>query len=128
MNIPTNLKYTKDHEWARVEGNIITIGITDHAQQQLGDVVYLELPEADDEIEVNEPFGVVESTKAVSDLLAPCSGTVIETNDPLLDAPETINSDPYDEGWMIKVEVSDESELDDLMNAEEYTQFVEESE
>jgi len=128
MSIPENLKYTKDHEWVNIEGNIVTVGITDHAQQQLGDVVYLELPEVDDDVAIDEPFGVVESTKAVSDVLAPCNGTVIEINEPLVDAPETINSDPYNEGWMIKVEISDESELAELMSADEYKKFVEESE
>ena len=126
MSIPSDRKYTKDHEWTKVEGNIATIGITDHAQEQLGDVVYLELPEEHDELIKDENFGVVESTKAVSDLKAPVSGNVVEMNEELLDQPEDINQSPYDKGWMIRVELSDESELDDLLSPEDYEKIIEE--
>ncbi len=128
MSIPAELKYTKEHEWIRIDGNSITLGITDHAQQQLGDIVYLELPEEDDEVEKSETFGVVESTKAVSDLYSPINGKVIEINESLVDGPETINSDPYGDGWMLKIEASDLSELDGLMDAAAYSKFIEESE
>ncbi len=126
MNFPEDLKYTRDHEWARVKGNRVTVGITDFAQDQLGDVVYLELPDVGDAVKKGEAFGVVESTKAVSDLFAPVSGKVVEVNDPLGDAPETINEDPYEEGWMIVVEVSNPKDLSDLMDAPAYEKFVEE--
>jgi glycine cleavage system H protein len=108
-----------------VEENIATIGITDYAQQELGDVVFVELPEVGDKIVKDDPFGAVESVKAVSDLYAPVSGTVLEFNDALPESPETINEDPYGDGWMIKVEMSDKDELKDLMDAEEYTEYVE---
>lgn len=126
MEIPEELKYTKEHEWALVEGNIVTVGITDYAQDSLGDIVYLELPEEGAEVESHEPFGVIESVKAVSDLYAPVTGRVIEVNKDLLDQPEVINEDPYGEGWMIKIEMDDPSELDELLTAEEYRQFIEE--
>ena len=104
MNVPEDLKYTKEHEWCRLKGNRAVIGITDHAQDQLGDIVYVEFPEVGDPVKKGESFGVVESTKAVSELFAPVSGKVVEVNDPLSDAPETINEDPYEEGWMIAIE------------------------
>jgi len=126
MNFPEDLKYTRDHEWARVKGNRVTVGITDFAQDQLGDVVYLELPDVGDTVKKGEAFGVVESTKAVSDLFAPVSGKVVEVNDPLGDAPETINDDPFEEGWMIVVELANPSDLNDLMDAAAYEKFVEE--
>jgi glycine cleavage system H protein len=126
MNFPEDLKYTRDHEWARVKGNRVTVGITDFAQDQLGDVVYVELPDVGDTIKKGEAFGVVESTKAVSDLFAPVSGKVVEVNDPLADAPETINDDPFEEGWMIVVEIANQGDLDDLMDAAAYEKFVEE--
>jgi len=126
MNFPEDLKYTRDHEWARVKGNRVTVGITDFAQDQLGDVVYVELPDVGDMVKKGEAFGVVESTKAVSDLFAPVSGKVIEVNDPLTDAPETVNDDPYEEGWMIVVEAANPSELSDLLDAAAYEKFVEE--
>ncbi|HVP66890.1 MAG TPA: glycine cleavage system protein GcvH [Anaeromyxobacteraceae bacterium] len=126
MNFPEDLKYTRDHEWARVKGNRVTVGITDFAQDQLGDVVYVELPDVGDAVKKGEAFGVVESTKAVSDLFAPVSGKVVEVNDPLGDAPETINEDPYEEGWMIVVEVAGAGDLDDLLDAAAYQKFVEE--
>jgi len=126
MNFPEDLKYTRDHEWARVKGNRVTVGITDFAQDQLGDVVYLELPDVGDAVKKGDAFGVVESTKAVSDLFAPVSGKVVEVNDPLGDAPETINEDPYEEGWMIVVELSDSKDLNELMDAAAYEKFIEE--
>ncbi len=119
------LKYTKDHEWAHEEGDVLVIGITDHAQDSLGEIVYIELPSEGDEITKGDPFGAVESTKAVSDLYAPVSGDVVEVNEVLLDSPELINSDPFGEGWMIKVKVYDPGELDDLMDFEGYNDFVE---
>jgi glycine cleavage system H protein len=126
MNFPEDLKYTRDHEWARVKGNRVTVGITDFAQDQLGDVVYVELPDVGDVVKKGEAFGVVESTKAVSDLFAPVSGKVVEVNDPLADAPETVNEDPYEEGWMIVVEVADPKDLGDLLDPATYQKFVEE--
>ncbi len=127
-NFPEDLKYTKDHEWARVSGKVATVGITEYAQDHLGDVVYVELPKVGDEVKKGEPFGVVESTKAVSELFAPVTGKVIEVNDPLVDGPETINEDPYEEGWMIQVEMATPKDLDGLMNAEAYQKFLAESE
>lgn len=126
MEFPEELRYTKEHEWALIEGNVATVGITDYAQDALGDIVYLELPEEGTEVESHEPFGVIESVKAVSDLYAPVSGRVIEVNKDLMDQPEIINEDPYGEGWMIKIEFDDPSELEELMTAEEYQQFIEE--
>ncbi|MEI7704918.1 MAG: glycine cleavage system protein GcvH [Deltaproteobacteria bacterium] len=126
MNVPDDLKYTRDHEWARIQGNRITVGITDFAQDQLGDVVFVELPDVGDEVKKGETFGVVESTKAVSDLFAPVSGKVVEVNAPLVDAPETVNEDPYEEGWMIVIEASDPKELGELLDASAYRKFVEE--
>ena len=125
MNVPDDLKYTREHEWCRVEGNRAAVGITDHAQDQLGDIVYLELPDAGDAVRKGEAFGVVESTKAVSDIFAPVSGKVVEVNDPLSEAPEAINEDPYEEGWLIRVEISDPAELGDLLDAAGYRKFVE---
>ncbi len=126
MNFPEDLKYTKEHEWCRVSGNRAVIGITDHAQDQLGDIVYVELPDVGDPVKKGESFGVVESTKAVSELFAPVTGKVVEVNDPLSDAPETINEDPYEEGWMIQIEVSDPKELEQLLDAAAYRKFLEE--
>ncbi len=126
MNYPENLKYTKDHEYVRVEGNKAYVGITFHAQDQLGDVVFVELPEVDSEIKKGEVLATVESVKAVSDVYAPVSGIVVEVNDILTDSPETINNDPYGEGWICAVELSDVSELDDLMSSDDYQKLVEE--
>ncbi len=127
MELPEDLKYTREHEWVSVEGSIATIGITDHAQEQLGDVVFVELPAVGDRVEKSDAFGVVESTKAVSDVYAPVSGEVTEVNDDLPDNPELINEDPYGDGWMVKVAIGDASELDDLLTAEEYRRYIEES-
>ena len=126
MNYPENLKYTKDHEYVRVEGNKAYVGITFHAQDQLGDVVFVELPEVDSEIKKGEVLATVESVKAVSDVYAPVSGIVVEVNDILTDSPETINNDPYGEGWICAIELSDVSELDDLTSSDDYQKLVEE--
>ncbi len=126
MNFPDDLKYTKEHEWVRLDGETATVGITDHAQDSLGDVVYVELPEEGAALTKGESFGVVESVKAVSDLYAPLSGDVVEANAAIVDSPEVINEDPYGEGWMVKVEVGDSGDLDDLLDADEYEKFVEE--
>src|SRR5512140_640274 len=120
MNFPEDLKYTKEHEWCRIKGHRAVIGITDHAQDQLGDIVYVELPDVGDPVKRGEAFGVVESTKAVSELFAPVTGKVVEVNDPHTDAPETSNEDPYEEGWMNQVEVADPKELEGLHDAAQY--------
>lgn len=124
MAVPSELKYSKDHEWVKVEGNTVTIGITEYAQNELGDIVFVELPEVDDEIEVGETFGSVESVKTVSELYAPVAGKVTETNDELEDSPEFVNESPYEKAWMVKVEISDESQLDDLMSADDYSEMI----
>jgi glycine cleavage system H protein len=124
MNIPAELKYTKDHEWVRVEGDVATIGITDYAQGELGDIVYVEIETEGEELDAEEVFGTVEAVKTVSDLFMPVSGEVIEVNGELEDAPETVNSDAYGEGWMIKVKLSDASEVDGLMSADEYKDLI----
>jgi len=126
LTYPAELRYTKDHEWARKDGANVVIGISAFAQDSLGDVVYVELPEVGDTITAGDSFGVVESTKAVSELIAPLSGKVVERNDSLVDSPETVNSDPYGAGWMIKVEPSDAGAFDKLLDAAAYTQFTEE--
>ena len=126
MEIPDDLKYTREHEWCRIKDRRAVVGITDHAQDQLGDIVYVELPAVGDPVKKGESFGVVESTKAVSELFAPVTGKVVEVNDPLSDAPESINEDPYEEGWMIKVEMSDAAEVEALLDAAAYRKFLEE--
>ena len=126
MEFPKDLRYTKEHEWVRMEGNVATIGITDHAQDSLGDVVYLELPSDGAAVTKDETFGVVESVKAVSDLYSPVSGTVIEINDALVDSPEVINGDPYGDAWMLKVEMNSPAEIKELLTADEYKKYVEE--
>jgi glycine cleavage system H protein len=128
MVFPEDLRYTREHEWARQKGERVVVGITDFAQDQLGDVVYVELPAVGDEVKKGESFGVVESTKAVSELFAPVSGRVVEVNDPLVEAPETLNEDPYEEGWLIAVEPSDPAELSELLDPKAYRAFVEEQE
>jgi glycine cleavage system H protein len=124
MEIPPGLKYSKEHEWVSTEDSIATIGITDHAQDQLGEIVYIELPAVGDKISKDDPFGVVESVKAVSDVYAPVSGTVIEVNEDLPESPEVVNEDPYGDGWLIKVRLTDPSDLDDLMDGEEYAEMI----
>lgn len=124
MNFPAELKYTKDHEWIRVEGKIGTIGVTEHAQGELGDVVYLDISDSLSSIENGEVFGTIEAVKTVADLFAPASGKVIEVNRALNDAPEMVNQDCYGDGWLIKIELSDPSELDALMNVDDYKALV----
>lgn len=124
MNIPSELKYTKDHEWIKVEGETITIGITDFAQSELGDIVYVEVETLDETLEIEEVFGTVEAVKTVSDLFLPVSGEIIAFNEVLEDEPEKVNNDPYGEGWMIKVKCSDVSQLDDLLSAEDYKAII----
>lgn len=124
MNLPTDLLYSEEHEWVRREGSDVRIGITDFAQSELGDIVFVELPEVGDEITANEPFGSVESVKTVSELYAPISGKVVEVNEELEDSPEYVNESPYDQAWMIVVEPSDDSELDELISADEYKAFI----
>jgi glycine cleavage system H protein len=124
MNIPADLKYTKDHEWVKVEGNVATIGITDFAQGELGDIVYVEVETTGETLDKEEVFGTVEAVKTVSDLFMPISGEVLEFNEDLESNPESVNSDPYGAGWMIKVNISDASELDTLLSAEEYAALV----
>lgn len=127
MEVPQQLRYSQEHEWVLVEeDNLATIGITDYAQDQLGDVVFVELPEPDTRLTQDEPFGVVESVKAVSDIYAPVSGMVKEVNTELLNTPETLNEDPYGDAWLVQVEMNEPEELDALMTAEEYERFVEE--
>ncbi len=124
MNIPENLKYTTDHEWVSVEGDIATIGITDFAQSELGDIVYIEIETEGETLDQEEVFGSVEAVKTVSDLFMPISGEVVEFNENLESNPESVNSDPYGDGWMIKVKISDSSELDALMDADAYKAHV----
>jgi glycine cleavage system H protein len=123
-NIPEELSYTKDHEWVRLKGDQATIGITDHAQHQLGDVVYVELPKAGDTFESSEPFGSVESVKAVSEIYMPVSGAVIEVNEALNDAPEKVNEDPYGTGWMIVIKMDEPAKADSLLSAIEYEDYI----
>ncbi|GAB7255598.1 MULTISPECIES: glycine cleavage system protein GcvH [Polaribacter] len=124
MNIPAELKYTKDHEWLRIEGNVATIGITDFAQSELGDIVYVDVDTLDDTVEEGEVFGSVEAVKTVSDLFMPLKGEVTEFNEELEDEPELVNSDPYNKGWMIKIEISDSSQIDNLLDAEAYEKLI----
>ena len=125
-NIPEDLSYTKDHEWVRIQGGRATVGITAHAQDQLGDVVYVELPKVGDKFETAEPFGSVESVKAVSEIYMPLGGAVVEINDSLNDSPEQVNEDPYGEGWMIVIEIENPSQADSLLSAAEYEDYVKE--
>ena len=124
MNIPTNLKYTKDHEWVSIEGDIATIGITDFAQKELGDIVYVEVDSLDQTLGKDEVFGTVEAVKTVSDLFLPLSGEIVEFNDELESNPETVNTDPYGAAWMIKVKISDASEIDSLLSSEDYKALI----
>jgi len=124
MNFPEELKYTKDHEWIRVEGDVITVGITDFAQKELGDIVYVEVDTLDEELDKEEVFGTVEAVKTVSDLFIPVAGEVIEFNESLEDEPEKVNTDPYGDGWMVKVKVSDASQLDELLSVEAYKELI----
>ena len=119
-NTPSELKYVASHEWARIEGDIATVGITDHAQDALGDLVYIELPDVGDQLKAGDEAGVVESVKAASDIYAPLTGEVVEVNSALVDSPEVVNSDPYHDGWMYKIRMSDQAELEDLLSAADY--------
>ncbi len=124
MSVPTDLRYTRDHEWVRLEGDEATVGITQYAADQLGDIVFVELPDIGRALEGAKAFGVVESVKAVSDLFAPLAGEVTATNDALTGGPELVNSDPYGAGWMVRIRVADSSELDDLLDAATYDALV----
>ena len=124
MNIPSELKYTKDHEWVKIDGDIATVGITDFAQGELGDIVYVEVEPLDETLDKEEVFGTVEAVKTVSDLFLPLTGEIIEFNEALEDEPEKVNSDPYGDGWMIKIKISDESEVADLLSAEDYKALI----
>ena len=124
MNVPKDLKYTKDHEWVKVEGDIATVGVTDFAQGELGDIVYVEVDTLDEELEREEVFGTVEAVKTVSDLFMPISGEVIEFNESLETNPEKVNEDPYEECWMIKIKISNPSEIDELLSSEDYSNTI----
>lgn len=126
MNAPKELRYSEEHEWVKTEGEKVRIGITEFAQSELGDIVFVELPSVGDEIKANEPFGSVESVKTVSELYAPISGKVVEVNENLDDSPELVNESPYEQAWMVVVEVSDASQVDSLMTAEQYEEMVKE--
>lgn len=124
MKTPENLKYTKDHEWLKIDGNVATVGITEFAQSELGDIVYVEVETLDETLGKDEVFGTVEAVKTVSDLFLPLSGEIIEFNEALEDEPEKVNTDPYGEGWMVKVKFSDQSELENLMDADAYKKLT----
>ncbi len=124
MSIPKDLRYTQEHEWVKIEGNKVRVGITDFAQHELGDIVFVELPEAGDTVTFNEPFGSVESVKTVSELYSPVSGTVVEVNEELSDNPEFVNESPYENAWMVVIELSDESEVEQLLSAEAYEELI----
>jgi len=124
MNIPSELKYTKDHEWVKIDGDTATVGITDFAQSELGDIVYVEVETLDETLDKEEVFGTVEAVKTVSDLFLPLSGEIVEFNEALEDEPEKVNSDPYGDGWMVKIKMSEPSEADDLMSADDYKALI----
>jgi glycine cleavage system H protein len=124
MNIPKELKYTKDHEWVKIDGDIATIGVTDFAQSELGDIVFVEIETLDEDLESEEVFGSVEAVKTVSDLFMPVSGKVIEVNEEIESNPELVNTDPYGEGWMIKIQIASQEELDGLLNSDDYSNLI----
>ncbi|RYJ43341.1 glycine cleavage system protein GcvH [Flavobacterium beibuense] len=124
MNIPANLKYTKDHEWVKIEGDVATVGITDFAQKELGDIVYVEVETLDQTLDKDEVFGTVEAVKTVSDLFLPLSGEIIEFNEALETAPETVNTDAYGDGWMIKVKIANMDEVSELLDSEQYKELI----
>lgn len=124
MNVPSNLKYTDDHEWIKVEGDTAIVGVTEYAQQQLGDVVFVEIETEGETLAKGETFGTIEAVKTVSDLFMPVSGEIVEINPKLEEAPETVNSDPYGDGWMIKIKMQDASELEDLLSADAYKENI----
>ena len=125
MSSPADLKFTRTHEWVRLDGEVATIGLSDHAQQELGDITYLELPEVGTALSQAQPFGIVESVKAASDIYAPFDGEVVERNDAVVDAPETVNASPYDQAWLIKVRLADPAQAENLMSAADYDAFAE---
>ena len=124
MNLPNDLKYTKEHEWVRIDDNILTVGITDHAQSELGDIIFIEFPELNQMISKDEPFGTIEAVKTVADLFGPVSGKVIEINEALEDSPDLVNSDCYGQGWIVKITCTDNSQLDDLLDSEKYKELI----
>lgn len=124
MNIPDNLKYTKEHEWVRIEGDNVYVGVTDFAQGELGDIVFLEVETVGETLDIEEVFGIIEAVKTVSDMFMPVSGEVVEFNEKLADTPELVNKDPYGEGWMVKIKLSNPAELDDLMDVEAYKELI----
>jgi glycine cleavage system H protein len=124
MSIPAELKYTKDHEWVKIEGNIAVVGITDHAQGELGDIVYVDVDTVGDEVEAGAVFGSVEAVKTVADLFLPVSGVVSELNEALEDEPELVNTDPYGKGWIVKVEIAEDADLSELLTAEQYQELI----
>ncbi|ACL71088.1 glycine cleavage system protein GcvH [Halothermothrix orenii] len=128
MNVPENLMYTKNHEWIKVDGDTALVGVTDYAQKELGDIVFVELPEVSDEFAQSEGFAVLESVKAVSDVYLPVGGEVLEANEELLENPELVNQEPYASGWLVKIKLADKKELEDLMSSEEYARYLEEVE
>ncbi len=125
MDLPNDIKYTKEHEWTKIEGNVATIGVTDFAQSELGDIAWIEMPEIGAETKKGDPFGTIEAVKTVEDLFAPLSGKIVEINEGLLDSPEWVNDDPYGKGWIAKIEFSDEAELADLLSADDYSGMIE---
>lgn len=125
MDLPSDIKYTKEHEWIKIDGNVATIGVTDFAQSELGDIAWLEMPEIGAETKKGDPFGTIEAVKTVEDLFAPLSGKIVEINEGILDSPEWVNDDPYGKGWIAKIEFSNEAELADLLSAEQYSGLIE---
>ncbi|MEX2425591.1 MAG: glycine cleavage system protein GcvH [Thermomicrobiaceae bacterium] len=126
VEIKSDLRYTKSHEWIKVDGDNVTMGVSDFAQSELGDITYLELPEAGDSVTKGEPLGVIESVKAASDIYSPVTGEIVESNDQVVDAPESVNSSPYGDAWLVKIKLSDPSQVDELMDSDAYEKFVEE--
>lgn len=126
MTFPEDLKYSKEHEWVRLSGNIATVGITDYAQDQLGEIVFVELPDEGEEFGKDDAFGVVESVKSVNDVYAPVAGRIVEINDPVVDSPEMANEDPYSEGWLVKIEISNPKDLKELMTSKQYEAYIKE--
>ena len=124
MNLPNDLRYTKEHEWVRIDDNILTVGITDHAQSELGDIIFIEFPELNQMISKDEPFGTIEAVKTVADLFGPVSGKVIEINEALEVSPDLVNSDCYGQGWIVKITCTDDSQLDDLLDSEKYKEMI----
>ena len=124
MDLPQNLKYTKEHEWVKIDGDLLMVGITDHAQSELGDIIFIEFPDLNQVISKDEPFGTIEAVKTVADLFAPVSGKIIEINQDLEDNPELVNSDPYGEGWIVKITDFDKSQLDALLDSNNYEEII----